>query len=293
MQIGFTGYQRFRRLQPLRCAAEQKPQRCFKLTCFYGFPYYFEENKERYKKYLDKIIHLRIDNPPEVLHENDWSVENYQRSYLLKGIAECHEDDIICLSDIDELYDPDLLIHPEKYQVSPINYDWGWKTSLKQFFHLLGTNKRILRKNSMKHFLNYTPVSVRSMFCKYYLNFSSYKTTCNTIITKFKNIQNMNTLRGFKETLPATSIAKGWHFSSMGGKEQVLSKIEGVIEGHFEKDFLKDKRYEDELKKCLNNGIMFNTAPDNRQFHLISLQELNFPNIQGIEKKYPHLFYSE
>ena len=28
-------------------------------------PYIFEENKERFSKYLDKIIHIKIDNTPD------------------------------------------------------------------------------------------------------------------------------------------------------------------------------------------------------------------------------------
>lgn len=70
-------------------------------------PLYFAENKERYKKFEDKIIHLVLDEYPE--HIEQWTIENLQRNYIMKGLEQCSDDDIILISDLDEIPRPEYI----------------------------------------------------------------------------------------------------------------------------------------------------------------------------------------
>ena len=64
---------------------------------------YFEKNKDRYTKYLHKIIHIIDDECPNT--DNPWDNENHQRRWILKGIEKSNpkDDDIIIISDVDEI----------------------------------------------------------------------------------------------------------------------------------------------------------------------------------------------
>jgi Glycosyltransferase family 17 len=64
-------------------------------------PFVFEENKQRYQKYLDKIIHVRVDDMPG--SANAWDNERHQRNAILRGIESADPTDIIIVSDCDEV----------------------------------------------------------------------------------------------------------------------------------------------------------------------------------------------
>lgn len=65
-------------------------------------PLLFEINKERYKKYLDKIIYVVYNENP---NSNPWYNENNQRRSLGNGIDQLvlNDNDIIIVSDLDEI----------------------------------------------------------------------------------------------------------------------------------------------------------------------------------------------
>jgi beta-1,4-mannosyl-glycoprotein beta-1,4-N-acetylglucosaminyltransferase len=80
-------------------------------------PLYYQENKEQYKQYSKKIIHIIVDDFPHVypniIIENgeQWTNENFQRDCIARGIHKLllDDDDIIIISDLDEIPDPYLL----------------------------------------------------------------------------------------------------------------------------------------------------------------------------------------
>lgn len=70
---------------------------------------YFETNKDRYTKYMDKIIHVVVDDAPEC---NDaWVPERFQRDAIHRGIIPLNlkDDDIIIIGDVDEIPDTSTL----------------------------------------------------------------------------------------------------------------------------------------------------------------------------------------
>ena len=74
---------------------------------------------DKYSKFKDKITYLTVDQEPDDLHtinadddENTLSKkyilnaakrENYQRNYILKGIEKADLNDLILISDLDEI----------------------------------------------------------------------------------------------------------------------------------------------------------------------------------------------
>ena len=74
-------------------------------------PFYFEENKEKFEKFLDKIIHIKVDFP-ENLGSHTWALENYQRECIKDGLSKIdglQPNDILFISDLDEIPRPEII----------------------------------------------------------------------------------------------------------------------------------------------------------------------------------------
>lgn len=79
-------------------------------------PLYFEENKSRYAKWLDKIIHVKVEDMP---HSTDpWVNDRFQRDQIFRGIKDAAPDDLILVSDLDELIRPEAIEHMRNSQES-------------------------------------------------------------------------------------------------------------------------------------------------------------------------------
>jgi beta-1,4-mannosyl-glycoprotein beta-1,4-N-acetylglucosaminyltransferase len=67
-------------------------------------PLYFEENKTRFAPFLDKIVHIVVDDLP--LNGNTWDNEFHQRDQIRRGIQDCKDDDVIIIGEADEIAKP-------------------------------------------------------------------------------------------------------------------------------------------------------------------------------------------
>lgn len=63
--------------------------------------YIFENNKDKFSKYLDKIRYIKIDNMPRT--NDPWVRERFQRASIAKGLYDLLENDIVIISDCDEI----------------------------------------------------------------------------------------------------------------------------------------------------------------------------------------------
>jgi hypothetical protein len=63
--------------------------------------YIFENNKERFAKYMSKIRRVVVDDMPDT--KDSWVREKYQRWSCTKGLTDVAPDDIIITSDLDEI----------------------------------------------------------------------------------------------------------------------------------------------------------------------------------------------
>lgn len=70
-------------------------------------PLYFAESRQRYQPFMDKIVHVVVDDFPET--DNSWVREKYQREQILRGMADSQPDDWIMVSDVDEIPRADFL----------------------------------------------------------------------------------------------------------------------------------------------------------------------------------------
>lgn len=162
-------------------------------------PYYFEENKEKYADFLDKVIHIKLDETIET--ENGWIRENWHRNQIMRGLQECNPEDIILISDVDEIIPGDFIPY------LPHALDQYRMVGFWQTFY--------------QWFLNRTTTYVWSgTFAVRYKDL--LQTTPQDLRNMFRSVQHM------------ARYPIGWHFSSMGGYEVVKEKYYSIVEGNDE-----------------------------------------------------------
>lgn len=69
-------------------------------------PLYYEENKEMFAEFQDRIIHVVVDDTPRGdTHYRD----TFQKNAVTRGLAGCTDEDVILFSDLDEIPNPDKI----------------------------------------------------------------------------------------------------------------------------------------------------------------------------------------
>jgi beta-1,4-mannosyl-glycoprotein beta-1,4-N-acetylglucosaminyltransferase len=64
-------------------------------------PLYYAENKHLFSKFNHKITHIIVEDLPE--SDNPWILERFQRNCISRGFNNMSDDDIIMISDTDEI----------------------------------------------------------------------------------------------------------------------------------------------------------------------------------------------
>ena len=184
----------------------------------------------RFSKFKNKIKFIIADYDGEKFEKHiggESPIEQHQRNSLSKGIKDASPDDLIILSDTDEI--PDL--------------------------------KKI---GEIKNNKKYIAFSQKMFMYKFNLQNLNESNWIGSKITKKKYLSSMQDLRNLKfKRYPFWRIDKrslqiingGWHFSFLQTPNEILNKIESFSHGEFNTKNLSEKDIED---KILNNTDVFN-----------------------------------
>ncbi|UKI54318.1 MAG: hypothetical protein L6V86_04935 [Treponema sp.] len=251
----------------------------------------FEKIKAEFdNEYPDKIIYIKATNCPVLENSKDWAIEYFQRNSIMGGVYNCNAEDLIMISDIDEIPNPNILKNLHDCTVIPINKSKNnKKIHLKQMFSLLGENKKFLKSNTLDYFLEYMSVALEQDLFYYYFNNKANQKWYGTVLCKYKNLRIPQQLRNRREIMPYVKNA-GWHFSYMGGIEQVKLKLSSIIEGDNFKLPPQFSSENDYINFCLDNGKDVFGRKE-LSFHFIDLKEIELPKIDKIKELYPILFH--
>ena len=180
-----------------------------------GQPKKLQFDINNYKKFKKKIKYIVVDDTPENIKKPHFGgeslVEQHQRNSLMRVLKKAEDDDIIILSDVDEI--PDL-------------------NKLNLF------NKKNLAVFSQKMF----------MYKLNLLNLDESGWHGSKICLK-KNFKSPQWLRDFKfKKYPFWRLDKpqniqiiedgGWHFAYLQNPENISKKIKSFAHGEFNKDHL-------------------------------------------------------
>lgn len=203
----------------------------------------YEKNKEKYLEFQDKIIHIVVDLPYKIVDvskDEQWINERFQRNSIKDGIHKLSlsNDDLIIISDLDEIADPLTL---EKIKTGLISVDLS---SLQMQFHY------------------------------YNLNTISTNSWASAKIISFKKFNELNISCSDIRAYKCPSIPRGgWHLSYFGDSHFIKNKIENF--GHQE---FNNNNYTDinKINQRLSDGqdvygrwyVPFNKVPISQNAYL-------------------------
>jgi beta-1,4-mannosyl-glycoprotein beta-1,4-N-acetylglucosaminyltransferase len=179
-------------------------------------PLYYDENKERFAEFSHKIIHIIVDDMPMTRTElanslsgddmrwiaskyqegEHWIRDRYQRNQIMQGLVVASPDDIIVISDADEIVRSSILENIEDTICDGSNAVHQYLNSY--YLNVTCTNmpwwgSKIIRKKFI-----WTPCEVRF------------------------------------HTPPCRFIEDGgWHYNYFGGAENILVKIQSFAHSEF------------------------------------------------------------
>ncbi len=237
-------------------------------------PYNFPPEKDRYKKWEHKIIYLPVKQSTEgLVFENDkqynpesaaWKLENEQRNALIRVADRMDDNDIVMVSDLDEIPDPSVL-QKIKAPAEPIAFSL--------LFHY--------------YFLN----------CQNRGKSRWWKGCIACTAKKFKEITPQG-LRNGRDVFQSVS-AGGWHFSFLGGVEKIKYKIQSYAHTEYNKDeYVDEKHIEESIRKGADilkrEGMFFKFVP--LSYYPVKLQKImkQYPKLLFLQNKNPFvaLYYT-
>jgi len=211
---------------------------------------FFQNNKEGFAKFSEKIIHVIVEDMPEVVKGDRWLLENFQREAVSRGLFSCQDDDLIIISDLDEIENPKqikeaanrLLLHRHRSDQSYRLYwkirSWISKIGNYGFLYLL---KRLIfhfqvRSNKM--------IMFKQNIYYYYLNgfvHNHWFGSRAVFYGDFKNYYGRSAQR-IRSSLANIQIENGgWHFSYLFDVDGIINKIKSFAHSEYDTKTNTDK----------------------------------------------------
>lgn len=159
-------------------------------------PLFYEQNKDKFRKFHKKIIHIIVKDNPNV--SLPWIIERHQLEATKRGLLRCNPNDVILNGPVDEIPKPEKILE--------------WKN----------------RPGRLKTFL--------MKLCFYYLNCVAQNVSDweGTRMFSYKDLVKFKEIY-FTRYLPTDTFIPdgGWHFSYMGGLERIRQKIQAMAHQEF------------------------------------------------------------
>jgi len=212
-------------------------------------PLYYQENLVRFAKYVDKIVHVVVDDlyaNPDIMENEQWINEKHQRDGISLGI-EClasseemgkrgwklGNKDILFISDVDEIFDMSRL------------------DILKKALEIPETNGLCIIPMDMYYYHLKNKLTERWTHAKmitfaYYLNISSIK------------YPNMKGYRNLSEQVRIIPIAFclygvwGWHLSYFGNADMISNKLKEFAHQEFNSSIFTTPEF---IKERVEKGL--------------------------------------
>lgn len=176
-------------------------------------PLFFGENKNLYSKFLNKIIHIVVDDFPHkypnvnIANNDQWQNEIHQRSSISHGLDKISflDNDLILVSDLDEIPNPNTLLEIKKNGVC------AGVNTLEMDFYYYNLHSRFAEKWDRAKIISY-------------MSFKDLNTTC----------------QGLREIYGNCIKNGGWHLSYFGDSSFIKNKIMNFAHQEFNNDDYRD-----------------------------------------------------
>ncbi len=202
-------------------------------------PFIFDENKQRFSAFIDKIIHIKLTEYPlfiPVINPfSPWKIEFYQRNSVVKGLVNCKPDDIIMISDVDEIPKAEVV---RNFIQSGVDKIYGLKMDMFMYF----LNNRLIYDGGS----NMTNEEAKDgiWHCTAVLPYRLLKQKPHKIR---KTIMRTKRRGEVYEIVPNA----GWHFTYVGGVKQIINKLEAFSHTEYN---LPEYKNADNIRKLIDSG---------------------------------------
>ena len=246
---------------------------------------FYNENKNRYSKYKNKITHIILDDSPALLNKffvhklknifwllknkksiflNAHDIDFYQKNQVSKGLRNCDENDILILSDLDEIPNPSIFKDLETLKKG--------RNALELDLYCYFLNGKVFDRESKQNIKILGPSITKFKY------FRSFHDERHGARNSFKNNRELQ----FKKIQNA-----GWHFTYLGGLKSLNLKIKSTA--HTELN-TRSINTQSNLKNLIDSGVFVG----NKKWKAIykPLESL-FPDyLCSIFHEYPNLIKS-
>jgi beta-1,4-mannosyl-glycoprotein beta-1,4-N-acetylglucosaminyltransferase len=163
-------------------------------------PLHYQRHADRWKSMWDKIIYVPITDMPHDLQR--WKAEYHQRNAIMRGLNGAKDNDIIVISDLDEIWDKN------KFKTDGLPYTF--------------------RQLTCYGFLNTLHVGTIALREGWY----------GSLVV----IRNMIDLpQNWRDRKNGESkVNGGWHFSYLGGREQIAYKLSSFAHQEYDTEHCKN-----------------------------------------------------
>ena len=179
-------------------------------------PFHFAEHKDRYRKFLDRIMHVKREGPVQA--RDAWEREALQRNAIKTGLKEAKPGDMVLVGDADEI--PRGSSIPDAAQM--IRKDPSLQVSFDQVL-------------SFYHVNNVCPTPW----------YGTQAVSAGQLHQR--GAEHVRQSRGGGATLPRS----GWHFCNLGDPAWLIEKIESFSHTEVNLPQYKDPEF---LQRCIDEG---------------------------------------
>ncbi len=183
-------------------------------------PLYYEENKQRFAAFHDRIVHIVVRDMPGA-EVTAWERESHQRRAIMRGLADAQPQDAILISDVDEI--------PRSVVLEKTLGDDRWRSAITAFqskMFVYALNLGAVNSGPLNQSWGQTPrlIERRYLSDPQILRRLRIRHKKNNWFTQLQ--ERLEIWRKLGHFLPLKRISNGaWHFTYIGDAKAQLQKL--------------------------------------------------------------------
>lgn len=217
--------------------------------------FHFAQHQHQFAEYADKIVYVQVRDMPQ--SSDPWEREWHQRNCIMRGLADCQANDLILISDADEIPKPETLL-------------------------------RLCQMEKGQDVLQKHPVAFAQHNFYYFVNCVEKKFWHGTVAVRYGNLSLPQTLRNNRERMPRIRDG-GWHFSYLGGVERVIEKIQSY--SHQELNTPQNNSPE-HIRHCIEAGLSDIHNNNRIKYSFVPIDDSYPAYMSVLLAKYPGIYFS-
>lgn len=217
-------------------------------------PLHFADNRSRFVAWRDKIQHVVMDFPDELPLDaaTAWTREHLQREAIAQGLTDAASDDIVIISDVDEIPNAQCA---ESVFKSPARNNTLFCLQAKVFNYTLDLHNPRIRWNLGPRIMPVGAISTLKKMRSYRIPYSKKLARLGLDAA----VHRLATLGAFSRSLSVRLIEDAaWHFTYVGTQEDYAQKLRSFAHQELNSDETTSRAYYEQrrsARRAANPGL--------------------------------------